>query len=143
MRESFNQVTASDLGKHLIGYERLLALFKDIQKQTPKGVGLKREVKASGTYILLQFKIGDKRTAKACDCDFTEIGIIKALEKANKVSDALTKFTSETEFLAWYDEHILEKNQVKNDLITFSEAIKLVEDNYWNSYTKKRQQRDK
>ncbi|MEH2266087.1 hypothetical protein [Nostoc sp.] len=143
MRESFDQVTASDLGKHLIGYERLLALFKDIQKQTPKGVGLKREVKASGTYILLQFKLGDKRTAKACNCDFTEIGIVKALEKANKVSDALAKFTSETEFLAWYDEQILEKNQVKNDLISFCEAIKLVQDNYWNSYTKKRQQRDK
>ncbi|MBX9256888.1 hypothetical protein H1Q63_23675 [Desmonostoc muscorum CCALA 125] len=140
MRETF---TATNIESHLIGYERLLALFKEIQKQTPKGVGLKREVKTSGTYILLQFKIGDKRTAKACNCDFTEIGIIKALEKAQLVSEALGKFTSETEFLTWYDETILEKNIVKNDLITFNEAIKLVEDNYWNSYTKKRQRRDK
>ncbi|GAA6620887.1 hypothetical protein [Scytonema sp. NUACC26] len=140
MRETF---TAANIQSHLIGYERLLALFKEIQKQTPKGVGLKREVKTSGTYVLLQFKIGDKRTAKACNCDFTEIGIVKALEKAHKVSEALTKFSSEVEFWAWYDETILEKNVVKNDLITFGEAIKLVEDNYWNSYTKKRQQRDR
>jgi hypothetical protein len=143
MRETEKQVTASNLSSHLIGYERLLALFKDIQKQTPKGVGLKREVKASGTYILLQFKLGDKRVGKACNCDFTEIGIVKALEKANKVSEALTKFSSETEFCDWYDTVILEKNVVRNDLITFGEAIKLVEENYWNSYTRKRQERDR
>lgn len=143
MRETEKQVTASNLSSHLIGYERLLALFKEIQKQTPKGVGIKREVKASGTYLLLQFKIGDKRTAKACNCDFTEIGIVKALEKANKVSEALARFSSEVEFWDWYEVAILEKNVVKNDLLTFSEAIKLVEDNYWNSYTKKRQQRNR
>ncbi|MBW4428022.1 MAG: hypothetical protein KME50_27165 [Nostoc desertorum CM1-VF14] len=143
MRETEKQVTTSNLDKHLIGYERLLALFKDIQKQTPKGVGLKREVKASGTYILLQFKLGDKRTAKACNCDFTEIGIVKALEKANKVSEALTKLTSETEFLTWYDETILEKNVIKNDLLTFDEAIKLVEEDFWNRYNGKKQKRDR
>ncbi|MCC5660683.1 hypothetical protein LC608_27645 [Nostoc sp. XA010] len=143
MRESFDQVTASDLGKHLIGYERLLALFKDIQKQTPKGVGLKREVKTSGTYILLQFKIGDKRTAKACNCDFTEIGIVKALEKAKQVSEALIRYSSETEFWNWYDEFLLEKNVIKNDLLTFEQAIALVEENFWNSYNGKKQKRDR
>ena len=65
MRETEKQVTASNLSSHLIGYERLLALFKDIQKQTPKGVGLKREVKASGTYILYSSQHFSK--GKKCD----------------------------------------------------------------------------
>ncbi|PHJ58182.1 hypothetical protein VF14_26570 [Nostoc linckia z18] len=143
MREKNKQVTPSDVANHLIGYERLLDFFKEAQNQTPKGIGIKKDSKASGTYILLQFKLGDKRVAKACNCAFTMDGIANALRKAKQVSEALKKFSSETEFLAWYDEQILEKNQVKNDLITFSEAIRLVEDNYWNSYTKKRQQRDR
>lgn len=143
MRENQKQVTSSDIANYLIGYERLLDFFKEAQNQTPKGIGLKKDSKASGTYVLLQFKIGDKRVAKACNCAFTMDGIANALRKAKQVSEALGKFSSETEFLAWYDEQILEKNQVKNDLITFGEAIKLVENNYWNSYTKKRQKRDK
>ncbi|MEH1784290.1 MAG: hypothetical protein V7L23_01475 [Nostoc sp.] len=143
MRDTSNHFTASNLGNHLIGYERLLALFKEIQKQTPKGVGLKREVKASGTYILLQFKLGDKRTAKACNCDFTEIGIVKALDKAKQVSEALGRFSSESAFWIWYDEVILEKNVVKNDLIIFEEAIRQVENSYWNSYNGKKQKRDR
>ncbi|BAY37087.1 hypothetical protein NIES2111_14220 [Nostoc sp. NIES-2111] len=143
MREKQKQVTPTDLGNHLIGYERLLDFFKEAQQQTPKGIGLKKDSKASGTYVLLQFKLGDKRVAKACSCAFTMDGIANALRKAKQVSEALTKFTSETEFLAWYDTNILEKTQVKNDLITFGEGIKLVEDSYWNSYTKKRQPRDR
>jgi hypothetical protein len=143
MRESSNLDTASNLDNHLIGYERLLALFKSIQKQTPKGVGLKREVRTSATYVALQFKIGDKRTSKACNCPFTEIGIIQSLEKAQLVSQALEKFTSEIEFWTWYDEVILESNVVKNDLITFAEAIQLVENNYWSSRNGKRQPRNR
>ncbi|MBL1203208.1 MAG: hypothetical protein FWK04_30090 [Nostoc sp. GBBB01] len=143
MRDTSKQFTASNLGNHLIGYERLLALFKEIQRQTPKGVGFKREVKTSGTYILLQFKLGDKRTAKACNCDFTEIGIVKALDKAKQVSEALGRFSSESAFWNWYDDVILEKNVVKNDLITFEEAIRAVENYYWNSYNGKKQKRDK
>ncbi|MBH8563747.1 hypothetical protein I8748_16375 [Nostoc sp. CENA67] len=143
MRENQKQVTSSNVANHLIGYERLLDFFKEAQNQTPKGIGLKKDSKASGTYILLQFKLGDKRVAKACNCAFTMDGIANALRKGKQVSEALGKFSTETEFLSWYDEHILEKNVVKNDLITFGEAIKLVEDNYWNSYTKKRQPRDR
>ncbi|MBD2693125.1 hypothetical protein [Anabaena catenula] len=143
MRESSNPDTASNLDNHLIGYERLLALFKSIQKQTPKGVGLKREVRASATYVALQFKIGDKRTSKACNCEFTEIGIVKSLEKAQLVSQALEKFTSEIDFWHWYEETILESNVIKNDLITFAEAIQLVENNYWSSCNGKRQPRNR
>lgn len=128
---------------HLIGYEKLLSLFRDIQSQCPKGVGLKKETKSSSTYILLQFKLGDKRVAKSCNCTFTEIGIIQSLEKALKVSEALSIFTSEIEFNEWYEETILGKNVIKNDLITFREAIQKVEDYFWSSFTTKRQPRDR
>lgn len=119
---------------NLIGFERLLALFKDVQKQTPTGVGLKRETKPYGTYILLQFKVGSKRVAKACGCTFTQLGMIEALQKANKVAEALNTFTSETEFWNWYDQTILTKNTIQNDLITFNQAIEVVEQHFWSSF---------
>lgn len=144
MREDSNQDTVSNLlDNHLLGYERLLSLFKSIQKQTPKGVGLKREVKASATYIMLQFKLGGKRVSKACNCPFTEVGIIQSLEKAKLVSQALEKLTSEVAFWKWYDSEILEKNVIKNDLMTFREAIELVENHYWSSLSGKRKPRNK
>nr|WP_322709086.1 hypothetical protein [Nostoc sp. ChiSLP03a]MDZ8210230.1 hypothetical protein [Nostoc sp. ChiSLP03a] len=123
---------------NLIGFERLLALFKDVQKQTPSGVGLKRETKPYGTYILLQFKLGDKRVAKACGCTFTQLGIVEALQKANKVAEALTTFSTETEFWSWYDQTILAKNTIQNNLITFKQAIEITEEYFWNSVRKNR-----
>ncbi|HAX78986.1 MAG TPA: hypothetical protein DCY88_24980 [Cyanobacteria bacterium UBA11372] len=120
----------TDSGK-LIGYEALIALYETMKASTPKGVGLKRETKGGKSYLQLQFTIGGKRVAKACNCTFTEDGIRNAVLKAQKVAEALTKFSTESEFLVWYDSEILEKNRIKNDLITFGEAIKLVEDDFW------------
>ena len=51
MRESSNLDTTSNLDNHLIIHKCLLALFQSIQNQTAKGVGLKREVRASATYV--------------------------------------------------------------------------------------------
>ncbi|HBE50466.1 MAG TPA: hypothetical protein DDW76_17120, partial [Cyanobacteria bacterium UBA11369] len=117
----------------LIGYEALRALYESIKASTPKGVGLKRETKGGKSYLQLQFTIGDKRVAKACNCSFTEDGIRNAVLKAQKVAEALTKFSTESEFWAWYDSEVLGKSRIKNDLITFGEAIKLVEDEFWRS----------
>jgi integrase len=121
---------------NLIGFERLLALFKDVQKQTPSGVGLKRETKPYGTYILLQFKVGSKRVAKACGCTFTQLGMVEALQKANKVAEALSTFSTETEFWNWYDQTILAKNTIQNDLVSFKQAIEIAESYFWNSIRK-------
>lgn len=115
---------------NLIGFERLLALFKDVQKQTPSGVGLKRETKPYGTYILIQFKLGSKRVAKACGCTFTQLGIVEALQKAKKVAEALNNFSTETEFWSWYDQTILAKNTIQNNLITFRQAIEIAEEHF-------------
>ncbi len=178
-------VTVSNSADYLIGYERVLDYLKDAQKECPKGVGLKKDNKASGSYITLQFKLGDKRVNKACGCNLTMQGIATAkairadfvgagspisfisidkfykpaptprlnhpggcyitdaLNKAHLVASALQSLSSETEFLRWYDDVILEKNIVKNDLITFGEAIAKVEAGYWDGYTKKRQKRDR
>lgn len=62
--------------------------------------------------------------------------ITDALKKAHWVATAITLFSSETPFLTWYDDVILEKNVVKNDLITFAEAIAKVEQSYWDGRTK-------
>jgi hypothetical protein len=55
----------------------------------------------------------------------------------------LQSFSSESQFLSWYDDVILEKNVVKNDLMTFGEAVAKVEQEYWDGRTKRRQQRDR
>ncbi|MFB2919443.1 hypothetical protein [Aerosakkonema funiforme] len=142
-RKNQDGLVASDAANHLIGYERLLDYFKQAQSECPKGVGLKKESKPSGTYVLLQFKLGEKRPAKACNCNFTLQGIGDAVKKAHQVAEALKQFSSESDFWEWYERTILEKNVIKNDLITFGDAIKVVENNYWSANTKKRQKRDK
>ncbi|WP_293258692.1 MULTISPECIES: hypothetical protein [unclassified Microcoleus] len=136
-------VTVSTSTDYLIGYERILDYLKDAQKECPKGVGLKKESRAKGSYVQLQFKLGDKRVIKSCGCNLTMEGITDALKKAHLVATALESLSSETEFLRWYDDVILEKNVVKNDLVTFGEAIAKVEAGYWDGYTKKRQKRDR
>ncbi|WP_293125400.1 hypothetical protein [Microcoleus sp. bin38.metabat.b11b12b14.051] len=136
-------VTVSNSADYLIGYERVLDYLKDAQKDCPKGVGLKRESRAKGSYVQLQFKLGEKRVIKACGCKLTMQGISDALRKAHLVASALESLKGETEFLRWYDDVILERNVVSNDLITFGEAIAKVETGYWDGYSKKRQKRDR
>ncbi|MEG4338542.1 hypothetical protein [Microcoleus sp. D3_18_C2] len=143
MSEKSNPVTASTTADYLIGYERILDYFQQAQKECPKGVGLKRDRKASGGYITLQFKLGDKRVNKTCGCYLTMQGITDALRKAHLVASGLQSFSSESRFLAWYDDVILDKNVIKNDLITFGQAITKVEKEYWDGRTKRRQQRDR
>jgi len=143
MSGNSKSVTVSNSADYLIGYERVLDYLKDAQKECPRGVGLKKESRAKGSYVQLQFKLGDKRVIKSCGCNLTMQGIIDALRKSHLVASALESFSSETEFLRWYDDVILEKNIVNNDLITFGDAVAKVEADYWDGYTKKRLKRDK
>jgi hypothetical protein len=111
-----------------IGYEALLSDFKRYQKQTPRGVGMAKK----GQNIYLQFKTPNTaRKQYACGCSFTLDGMVDALRKSNKVAKALKSFTSEAEFWQWYDKEIKEESQLQDDLITFGEAIALVEDDFW------------
>ncbi len=123
-----------------IGYETLLADFKRYQKQTPKGISMARK---SGN-IYLKFKVGNKpRNEYGCNCTFTLDGMVSALSKAKKVSEALKTFTSESEFTEWYDKEIKEVGKIENDLLTFRKAIALVENNFWNRNDRLKQKRDK
>ncbi|MCU0534165.1 MAG: hypothetical protein MUD14_09755 [Hydrococcus sp. Prado102] len=124
---------------HSIGYERLLVHFSDVQKQSPKGVGLKR----TGGTIALQFKVGETRKAYGCSSTFTYDGMADALKKAKKVAEALKTIDSETKFWEWYDDAILEKNSIKADLLTFGEAIALVEKDFWSRPSRYKRKRDR
>jgi integrase len=123
-----------------IGYETLLSDFKRYQKQTPKGVSLQNKRNKT---IILKFKVNGRDKSKGCNCTFTLDGMVDALKKSNKVAEALKSFTSETEFWSWYDEEILDKNKITNDLITFAEAIAKVEDDFWSRPDRRRRDRSK
>jgi hypothetical protein len=130
----------SEKYNHEIGYESLLKDFERYRKQSPKGVSLARDRDS----ILLQFKVGDKSRSKyGCNCSFTLDGMVDALSKAHKVAEALKMFTSEVEFWQWYDKEIREIGAVKNDVLTFGEAIAKVEQNFWDRPDRRRRKRDK
>ena len=125
---------------HEVGYEGLRDDFRRYQKQTPRGVTLVK----SANSISLQFKVGSKSRSKyGCNCSFTLDGMVNALSKANKVAEALKAFTSEAEFWDWYKKEILEENKIENDLLTFKEAIELIEDDFWSRTDRRRQKRSK
>jgi hypothetical protein len=115
------------------GYEDLLAFIKRKAKECPQGVTLKLD---KGKYLQLQFIFPDtgKRSAKPCNVKFTEEGVIMAIAKAHKVAEALKKFNTSSEFWSWYDKEILEKNEIENNLKTYREIFKKIEDEYFNGY---------
>ncbi len=125
---------------HEVGYESLLADFKRYNKQTPKGVTLVKE----GRNIYLQFKTTNKPRSKyTCACSFTLDGMVEALSKAHKVAEKLKESSSETEFWQWYDSTIKESVNLKNDVLTFAQAILLVEDDFWRRPRTTKKARDK
>jgi integrase len=123
-----------------IGYETLQKDFKRYQKETPKGVSLQNKRNKT---IVLKFKIDGKEKSKGCNCSFTLDGMVDALKKAHKVAEKLKTCSSIVEFDKWYDETILEKNKIVDDRLTFGEAIKKVEDDFWSRASRTKRARDK
>ncbi|MBD2481537.1 recombinase [Planktothrix sp. FACHB-1365] len=113
------------------GYPDLLEFYQRKAKETPKGVSLKLQ---NNKHLLLQFTFPDtrKRSTKTCGVQFTEKGVIEALDKAWKVKEALERFTTASEFWSWYDLEILGKNTLVNDLKTYREIFEEIEQEYWN-----------
>jgi hypothetical protein len=125
---------------HEIGYEALLKDFERYQKQSPRGVGLTRK----GNAIVLQFKVGNaNRKQYGCNCSFTLDAMVSALSKAHKVADALKSFTSETEFWEWYDKEIKDIGKIENNVLTFRDAIAVVEDDFWIRTDRRKRKRIK
>ncbi len=118
-----------------IGYERLLELFEDAQKQSPKGVSLRRIQSGKRQLIYLQFKIGKKaRKPYPCNCTFSLDGIASASKKAILVAEKLSTCTSEVEFTEWYDKEIKELSNIENDVLTFNEVVTKIENEFFDGY---------
>jgi hypothetical protein len=128
------------MGTEYKGYPELFVDFERYQKQAPKGVSLQNKRNQT---ILLRFKVNGVAKAMGCNCSFTLDGMVSALSKAHKVAEALKSFTSETEFWEWYNKEIKDIGRIENDLLTFREAIKVVEDDFWKRKDKRSNKRVK
>lgn len=128
---------------HDIGHERIRAYLRECQKAAPKGVSIKQTRKGTNTYLSFQITVGSKRIERTVGESCTMQGITSAAAKAVQVADALKRLHTESEFLAWYDREILKVNVIRNDLLTFKEAIAKVEALYWSGTDKKRNKRDR
>ena len=69
--------------------------------------------------------------------------MIDAVRKAHKVKEKLTNLDSEVQFWEWYKKEIEQESQLANDRLTFGEAIKKVEDDFWSRPDRRRRERDK
>ena len=125
---------------HEIGYETLQKDFEVYKKQVPKGVTLVK----GGNNIYLQFKTPNKSRSKyKCNCTFSIDGMIDAVRKAGKVKEKLSTLDSEAQFWEWYKKEIEQESQLADDVLTFGEAIKKVEDDFWGRPNRRKEPRDK
>ena len=123
-----------------IGYESLQKEWETHLKRSPRGISLAK--KKSGIY--LQFKTPSRpRRQYACACTFSVDGMHEAVRKSHLVKAKLTNMTSETEFWEWYKKEIEEESQLVNDVLTFEEAIKKVEDDFWSRLSRTKRKRSK
>ncbi|MDY7008892.1 MAG: hypothetical protein SWX82_34535 [Cyanobacteriota bacterium] len=121
------------ISQHWVNAKNFVAQLK------PK-VGLKLQKQKSGTYLLLQFTIPLKNSTSTrvnwtCNCDYTIEGINQIVEKAKLVSNKLSKSHSYVEFKEWYERNIKSELKIADDVITFGEAIKCVEDYFFSGYS--------
>ena len=123
-----------------IGYETLQSEWKIQCKRTPRGVTLVK----GGNNIYLQFKTPNTTRSKyKCACTFSIDGMHEAVRKSYLVKAKLKSLTSETEFWEWYKKEIEEESRLVDDQITFAEAIKKVEDDFWSRPSRTKRKRDK
>lgn len=110
-------------------YTDLMTFYERKRKECPRGVTLKLQ----DNKLFLQFINPDtgRRSSKACGVSFTEKGILEAIDKAYKVSEALKRYSTSSEFWEWYSTEILGKNTIVNDLRTYREIFKEIEDNFF------------
>lgn len=70
-------------------------------------------------------------------------GMVEALKKTKLVKERLENLRSEVEFWEWYDKEIKNESQLVDDRLTFKEAIKKVEDDFWRRPDRRKCKRDK
>ena len=125
-------------------FSDLITFYNRKRRECPKGVTLKLH---DNRLLFLQFidPTTGKRTSRSCSVQFTEKGILEAIDKTYKVSEALKRYSTSSEFWDWYNAEIIGKNTIKNDLLTYREIFKKIEDNYFrgkNRNTGRKRERD-
>ncbi|MDT9180752.1 MAG: recombinase [Limnospira sp. PMC 1291.21] len=129
------------------GFEDILEFFNLSRKQCPKGVRIKRNRGTIQLDITTDPETGGRKQ-RGCNCQFTSEGIRKAVDKAWLVHKSLDgQFQSVSEWLDWYKATILDESKVpmENDLITYRQVFKEMEDDYFNGVhknTKRKRSRD-
>ncbi|MDT9201201.1 recombinase [Limnospira sp. PMC 1042.18] len=143
-------MSASTNGAHsgiYQGFEDILEFFNLSRKQCPKGVRIKRNRGTIQLDITTDPETGGRKQ-RGCNCQFTSEGIRKAVDKAWLVHKSLDgQFQSVSEWLDWYKATILDESKVpmENDLITYRQVFKDMEDDYFNGVhrnTKRKRSRD-
>jgi hypothetical protein len=129
------------------GFQDILEFFNLSRKQCPKGVRIKRNRGTIQLDITTDPETGGRKQ-RGCNCQFTPEGIRKAVDKAWLVHKSLDgQFQSVSEWLDWYKATILDENKtpLENDLITYRQVFKEMEDDYFNGVhknTKRKRSRD-
>ncbi|WP_315651488.1 recombinase [Limnospira sp. PMC 1254.20] len=116
----------------------MLEFFNLSRKQCPKGVRIKRNRGTIQLDITTDPETGGRKQ-RGCNCQFTSEGIRKAVDKAWLVHKSLDgQFQSVSEWLDWYKATILDENKtpLENDLITYRQVFKEMEDDYFNGVHK-------
>ncbi|MGC9424205.1 hypothetical protein [Vibrio sp.] len=135
MSNNLKPPTVGGDGLYDESYQKFLTVYDTHKGDCPRGVRLKLQKGATGQYHLyLQFKHPGtgKRAPRPCGVDCTPMGVVKAIDKAHKVKEALDTIPTVSEFWDWYDESILGKNTQENDLCTtYRDIFKILEDRYF------------
>ncbi|AMW31348.1 hypothetical protein [Arthrospira platensis] len=138
MSNATDTPTVGGKGNYDESYARFLKAYQDFKGECPKGVTLKLQKSGARYNLLLQFKQPStgKRLPKTANLECTPEGVIDGVKKAKLVSEALGTITSASEFWDWYDKTILGKNQIENNLITYRDIFKQIEDEYFAGYNR-------
>ena len=126
------------------GYADILAFYKRKAKDCPKGVRLKL---MKGSLLRFQFKDPANGTMinRASGEQFTDSGIVNAVDKAWEIAKALERLDTIGDFWLWYEQNILGKKELENNLKTYREIFQEIEDNYFkgkHKNTKRQRSRD-
>ncbi|MBS0015278.1 MAG: recombinase [Arthrospira sp. SH-MAG29] len=138
MSNAANTPAVGGKGNYDESYTRFLKAYQDFKGECPRGVSLKLQKSGDRYNLLLQFKQPPtrKRLPKTANLECTPQGVIDGVKKAKLVSEALGTITSASEFWDWYDKAILGKNQIEDNLITYREIFKQLEDEYFAGYNR-------
>jgi hypothetical protein len=113
----------------------IVDFFNRKRREVKKGVSLYLD---KGKYISCRFNEPGtgKRKSKPINEALTEVGVIKAVEKGNKIVTLLNTVQSTSEFWERYDKEVEQKVEAVDDIKTYQQIFKEIEDEFWNTPNK-------